>query len=351
MQLAYKTILILIIGLSSGFSHLLRAQTTNFPGKTWLVKQPAHFGMDKQNLDSITAILGGRGCIIKEGFVIKKWGNQETGSDWLSSVKPLFSTLLFFAIEEGKIPGVHYKIKNLGWELNEKDQSMEFYHLANMTSGYARPEKPGKAWAYNDFAIQLYQKSLFEKLFREDPGEVFHSRLGALQFQDHPSFRKEKPRLFASVRDFGRLGLFWINRGKWGNRQILPAKFFRKYMKPQTPKKLPPTNKNAKTNDYLKIGSFGGGSDHFTPYGAGIYGFNWWFNGKGRLHPCSKTWPDAPDDTFMTIGAGGNNMVMIPGQDLILVSARGNWGHFEAGNPQNTFNRIIKLLVSAAEKN
>ncbi len=341
---------IFLITLFTCLTYFSKAQTSHFPGKSWPEKNPAHFGMDRQKLDSISLLLGGRGCIIKEGSVILSWGNQESKSDWLSSVKPIFSTLLFFAIEEGKIPGVHYKIKNLGWELNEKDQSMEFYHLANMTSGYARPEKPGKAWAYNDFAIQLYQKSLFDKIFREDPEKVFLSRLGALQFQDHPSFPKEKPRIYASVRDFARLGLFWINRGEWNNRQLLPAKYFRKYMKPQTPEKLPPTNKSAATNDYLKIGSFGGGSDHFTRYGAGIYGFNWWFNGKGRLHPRSKTWPDAPDDTFMTIGAGGNNMVMIPGQRLILSSARGNWGRLEAGNPQNTFNRIIKLLVSAAEK-
>ena len=38
-----------------------------------------------------------------------------------------------------------------------------------MTGGYARPEPPGAAWAYNDFAIQLYQKTLFDRVFRADP--------------------------------------------------------------------------------------------------------------------------------------------------------------------------------------
>ena len=32
-------------------------------------------------------------------------------------------------------------------------------HLANMISGYARPEAPGAAWAYNDYSIMLYQKT------------------------------------------------------------------------------------------------------------------------------------------------------------------------------------------------
>ena len=41
----------------------------------------------------------------------------------------------------------------------------------------------------------------------------------------------------------------------------------------------------AETDDYLGIGSFGGGSDHFTGYGAGIYGFDWWFNATGPPPP------------------------------------------------------------------
>ncbi len=45
-------------------------------------------------------------------------------------------------------------------------------------------------------------------------------------------------------------------------------------MNPHVPEQLSHT-KDFKTNDYLKIGTFSGDSDHFTKYGAGIYGFNW----------------------------------------------------------------------------
>lgn len=321
-----------------------------FPEKRWEFTNPADLKMDVVKLDSLANLIGGRGCVVKDGYMVKTWGDQSEKSDWLSSVKPIFSTLLFFAIEEGKLSGVYHKIRDLGWKLKPKDQDMTFYHLANMTSGYARPERPGEAWAYNDYAIQLYHKSLFEKVFQEKPINVLKhpDRLGPLQFQDDISFGDDKPRIYASVRDFARFAWFWCNRGEWKGKQLLPRKYFEHYMKPHTPKDLPHT-RSAKTDDYLNIGSFGGGSDHFTKYGAGIYGFNWWFNDTGRLHPNQLTWPDAPKDTFMSIGAGGNNSVIIPSLNLILVSAKGKWGDLKPGNSENLFNRYIELLVSAVK--
>ena len=55
-------------------------------------------------------------------------------------------------------------IENQGWDLIAKDAPMTFAHLANMTSGYARGEAPGAAWAYNDYAIKLYAVTLFDRV-------------------------------------------------------------------------------------------------------------------------------------------------------------------------------------------
>ena len=51
--------------------------------------------------------------------------------------------------EEAVFPGKTWKLKQ------PKD-------LADMVSGYGLPEKPGAAWAYNDSAINLYSKTLFD---------------------------------------------------------------------------------------------------------------------------------------------------------------------------------------------
>ncbi len=223
---------------------------------------------------------------------------------------------------------------------------MTFRHLADMTSGYARPEPPGAAYAYNDYAIQLYQKTLFDRVFKEDPDRVAASRLRALQFEDGLSFNPRR-RLLASVRDFARIAWFWLHRGRWKDEQLLKAEFFRKYQKPDVAFSLPHTQE-AGNDDYLGIGTFGGGSDHFTKFGPGVYGFNWWFNRTSRLHPDRTTWPDAPADAILSIGAGGNCSAIFPSSGVVLASARGKWGQLSGGDSQSPMNLRLKLLAEAA---
>jgi CubicO group peptidase (beta-lactamase class C family) len=336
--------------LASGWFQQEARSEVIFPHASWEHREPSELGLNKADLEQLAISLGGRGCVIKDGYVVITWGDQAEKGDWLSSAKPVLSTLLFFAIHEDLVKSVDQPISDFGWDLKPKDQQITFRHLGSMTSGYARPEPPGTAWAYNDFAIQLYQKTLFDRVFKGSPEEASMDpkRFGALQLEDGLSFTKSNRRLIASVQDFARITWFWLNRGKWRDTQLLPRRFFDDYMKPQTPKHLPHTAE-ADTDDYLEIGSYGGGSDHFTEFGAGIYGFNWWFNDTGRLHPDSLTWPDAPKDTVMSIGAGGNCAALIPSENLILVCAQGNWGELKAGEPGSKMNQHLKLLIKAAE--
>lgn len=320
----------------------------HFPGARWEEREPHDLGGNAAKLDVLAANLEGHGCVVRNGFIVKTWGDQSEKRDWLSSVKPLFSTLLFFAIQEKKLKGVDVHIANYGWDLQPKDRTMTFRHLADMTSGYARPEPPGAAYAYNDYAIQLYQKTLFDRVFSEEPDLVASTRLAALQFEDGLTFNPRR-RLFASVRDFARIAWFWLNRGRWNARQIISSDFFRKYQKPDVPHSLPHT-REAGNDDYLGIGTFGGGSDHFTKFGPGVYGFNWWFNRTSRLHPNRTTWPGAPADAILSIGAGGNCSVMYPSLGVVLASARGKWGQLAGGDEASPMNRHLQLLAEAFEE-
>ena len=319
-----------------------------FPGVQWEQRNPADLGLVPDLLDQIPAMLGGRGCIVKDGYVVKAWGDQAERSDWFSSAKPVLSTLLFFAVEEGLVKSVDQAISDFGWDLKPKDRGIEFRHLGAMTSGYARPEPVGAAWAYNDYAIQLYQKTLFDKVFKDDPKKASDDakRLGALGLQDGLEWRVTNRRLSASVRDFARIVWFWLNRGRWGDRQVLPRRYFDEYMRPQVPKDLPRTQK-ADTDDYLDIGSYGGESDQETD-GTGIYGFNWWFNDTGRVHPGALTWPGAPPDTVMSLGARGNCSAIMPSLNLAVVCAQGDWGALKAGDPKSRLNRVLSLAARAA---
>ncbi len=318
-----------------------------FPETAWEQRSPAELGLDAASLDELAQRLGGRGCVVKDGYVVKSWGNQSEKGDWFSSAKPVLSTLLFFALHEELVQSVDQHIADWGWNLAQKDRAMTFRHLGSMTSGYARPEPAGTAWAYNDYAIQLYQKTLFEKVFAARGKEVAEAahRFGALGFEDGLDFNS-KHRLKASVRDFARIVWFWTQKGRWGERQILPQRYFDEYMRPHAPKNVPQTAP-AETNDYLEIGSYGGGSDHFSDAGPGIYGFNWWFNDTGRLHPHALTWPDAPRDTVMSLGARGNSTAFVPSLNVALVCADGDWGEVQGGNRAAKMNSVVKLLADA----
>lgn len=319
-----------------------------FPRAEWEIKQPEELGLDGARLDAVATALGSRGCVIKNGYIVKTWGPQDQVGDWFSSAKPVLSTLLMFALQEGKVKSLDQPLVDFGWELSPKDQTMTLRHLASMTGGYARPEAPGEAWAYNDYAIQLYQKTLFDKIFQGTPEEVFHDphRFGALNLQDGFVFRKKNRRMSASVRDFSRVAWLWLNRGNWEGRQIIPRAYFDDNMRPQVPADLP-LSSDAPTNDYLQIGTYGGESNHFSTAGPGIYGFNWWFNDNVTHAEDKLTWPDAPRDAFMSVGHCGNCSVIMPSLNLVVVAAEADWGAIKPGQADAVMNQRLKTIVAA----
>ncbi len=315
-----------------------------FPGQHWEARTPAQVGLDAAKLDEFAAAVGGRGCIVRNGYMVYSWGDIISKMDWASAKKPVMSTMLFFAVHEGKLPGVDalvnpYVKKVYGNNLNAKDQTMTFRHLADMVSGYGRVEAPGEAWAYNDWAINLYSKTLFDGVFQEKPDAVAKaaSRLGDLQIEDGTFFGSRKGYgALMSPRDFARIGWFWLNKGNWNGKQILLKSFFDDYMKADVPADLP--RSKAETSDYLSAYFSGGGTDQ-TPHGPGIYGFNWWFN------PNRKVWPDAPEDTVQANGHwNGEVCSMLPGLGIVATWKGSGASRDKFNQPMNEY---LKILVDA----
>jgi CubicO group peptidase (beta-lactamase class C family) len=316
-----------------------------FPGGQWEVRSPSELGMDGSKLDEFAASVGGRGIVVKDGYVVRTWGSVSRKEDWASAGKPVISTLLLFAIQEGLIPSVDGLIGNWGWDLSPKDESMTFYHLANMISGYARPEPPGEAWAYNDYAIRLYGLTM-QNVFDTSLDEAAQLRLAPLQLEDGSLFGSRGGLgIYTSVRDFARVGWLWLNKGNWNGSQLLPHSYFDAYMRPLVPPDLPRTS-SASADDYLGIGTYGGGSNQLEE-GPGIYGFNWWFNeeagGSGNL-----TWPDAPADAFQAAGGEETHIITIIPSLKMVVAAIGYWGSFVPGDPGSGSNQNLKLLREAS---
>ncbi len=318
-----------------------------FPGASWQIREPEGLGMDSDLLDDFRSAIGGsgQGIVIKNGYQVYSWGSPSAHGEWASASKAMFSTLLFFAINETRIGSVDDLIADQGWSLSSADQAISFRHVANMISGYSLPEGPGTHWAYNDYGVQLYSRTILQNVFginAENAVEIDAlvtdtSRLGALQFEDGQLFSSTQ-RVNMSVRDYARVGWFWVNRGRWDGQALLPQSFFDDYMKVNVSAALPRTQGGA-VNDYLTIGSYGGGNNQ-SLLGPGKFGFMWWFNADG------SSWPDAPTDTFQVNGHwNGEVMTMIP--SLGIVAA---WRGGDSTNP-NTFdgpmNTILKNLVDS----
>ena len=323
------------------------APSSVFPGAAWEMRDPAEVGMDPAIVDDVADRIGGDGCLVKDGYMVRTWGDPARKADWASAAKPVTATLLFFAVEEGRLASVDALVGDFGWSLTAEDRTMTFRHLANMTSGYDRGEAPGDAWSYNDYAIALYKQTLFDRVFDEgspDATARAADRLGALGFEDGALYGSRGGYgVSTSCRDFARIGWLWLNRGHWDGRQLLPRRYFDDYMRPDVPGDLPRTS--SPSTDYLSVGTFGGGTDQ-TEHGPGIYGFNWWFNapvGTGT----ALTWPDAPADTFQANGHFDREIVTVIPSLGLVVAARGSWGDFSPGDAGAGMNQTLALLASA----
>ena len=322
------------------------AQTV-YPDKQWERRDPAELGMDPDKLELFAQRVGGSGCVIKDGYLVYAWGDQDEQVDWFSAAKPVLSTLLMFAVNEGKLASVDAPVGDY-WPLSQKDQGMTFRHLADMTSGYMRAEKPGQAWAYNDYGISLYVQTL-RKVFGQTLEEAIRQRMGALQFQSERVFSEDSNRhggrLVCTPQDFARIGWFWLNKGKWKDQQLLPAQMFDTYCRVDVPADMPRT-RGDETENYLGIKTYGGGHNQ-TKFGPGIYGFNWWFNAYSPIGKATL-WPTAPADTFQANGRWGTDVMTIFPSLKMVVVGEGEWGRFEPGEPIAQLNQNLRLLVEAA---
>jgi len=327
-----------------------------FPGATWQAKTVEEMGMDRSKLDAFKTKCGtaSSGVVVKDGYLVYTWNNYTTNHNWASASKPVISTLLFSAINEGRVASVDSLIYDWGWALTPEDRTMTFRHLADMTSGYAVAEAPGQAWSYNDYAIHLYIDTLDKVL---DPNHSDHlvtagnARLrDPMQFQDGTLFESNKGRVRSSARDFARMGWLWMNKGNWNGTQLVPASFFDNYMKADVPANLPQsvTSNTDTSGNYLGLTSYGGGVNQGSE-GPGIYGFNWWFN--TNRDTSQLTWPSAPGDTFLANGRDGKDcMAMVPSLGLVVAAWNDDvsaWGGFVPGDSGSFMNQGLSLLVQA----
>ncbi|KPK70832.1 MAG: hypothetical protein AMJ84_07260 [Acidithiobacillales bacterium SM23_46] len=328
-----------------------------YPGETWATRAPEAVGLDAAGLEAFSHYAGGRGCIVRHGYMVYTWGDVSRRADVASACKPWFSHFLFKAVEEGRIPSLDEKVarweprlKNINKPLGYKDRDITWRHMANQVSCYGLGEKPGTAYCYNDWQMALFFDTLFLKVYGATydnvDAKVLHPKLtGVLQCQDDPTFMAfgtgdRAGRLGISVRDFARFGLLYLHKGNWKGRQLLSARHAAMAVTSALPNSIPRAG-NMATDMIPGQRSLGSKRipDNQTDH-LGSYSWLWWTNGVDR--DGKRHWPDAPKDAYGAFGHGGPRaMVVIPSLDLIV-----SWNDAKVRSREME-SQALKLLVAA----
>jgi CubicO group peptidase (beta-lactamase class C family) len=327
-----------------------------YPAADWEKRAPEAVGLSADKLKALAELAGGRGCVVRHGYLVYTWGDPARSGDIASAVKPVISTLLLLAVQQGKVKGVDARVADFEPRLRAlnrgKDAGITWRHLASQTSGYGLAEAPGEAYAYNDFALALYYDTLTRQVFKQDGTRVLKEQLGdVLGFQDRYTFEAFGPndrpgRLAISVRDLARFGLLYLRGGRWKDRQVLTPVSVQTALSSPVPAGLPRTR--GREADILpKQRSLGGGKDQ-TPAGPGCYSFNWWLNRTDKAG--RRFFTDAPPDTFVASGHGGKRTLwVVPSLDLVVAWNDAKIDDHDAspGNPKTKCNQAARLMREA----
>ncbi len=327
------------------------------PGRTWQRRSPQEAGLDQAALKAFSDFVGGRGCVVRGGCMVHTWGDAGRRRDVASAAKVFYSHFLFKAVEDGKLSGVDEKavkfeprLAKINAALGHKDREITFRHLANQTSCYGLIERPGSAYAYNDWQMALLWDALFLKVYgvtyETADEKVFRRLLTApIGCEDRPTMMafgvKNRPgRVGISPRDFCRFGLLYLRGGRWKGRQLIGATFTKMAAGKPLPNTVPRAgNKAADMIPHQRSIGSRNIPDNQTDH-MGSYSWLWWTNGVDREN--KRHWPDAPTDTFGAFGHGGiRAMAIVPSLDLIV-----SWNDGGTRGRQKE-NEAFRLLAKA----
>ncbi|MBW2622777.1 MAG: serine hydrolase [Deltaproteobacteria bacterium] len=293
------------------------------------------------------------GLIIKNGYVVAKWGSVDRVDMTFSATKSYISVLVGLAVDRGLIKSTSDYLADYvkeGLFESKHNRRIKWEHLLQQTSewegelfgipdtvdhnrsvqggadktvkkGEKRELKaPGDYWEYNDVRVNLLALALLH-VIKEPLPEVLKRSImdpvGASDSWDWHAYRnadveideKVMPSvpggahwgggLFISAYDHARLGYLMLRQGNWNGKQIISRQWIEQSM---VPCKLNPQ-----------------------------YGFMWWLNtGQSMFEAASEK-------AFSAMGAGGNVVFMDPEFDLVIVT---RW----AGKSAEVINRVIDSL-------
>jgi CubicO group peptidase (beta-lactamase class C family) len=353
---AHVLLVVLLVTVAPFLPTWAAPSASVFPAEDWETRAPEAVGLDPAKLDAVRDHAEGRGCVVRNGYLVYTWGDHTRATDVASAVKPWISHFMFKAVEDGRLASVDTKVSefeprlaDINSALGYKDRAMTFRHLAFQTACYGLADAPGTAFDYNDWQMAFFFDTLFLKVYGEtheslDTKVLRPMLTDLMQCQDNPSFFAFGPgdrpgRMAVSPRDFARFGLLYLNKGNWSGRQLISEKHAVTAVTSPLSTTIPRTSAGAveMIEGQRSIGSRSipdNQCDH-----RGSYSWLWWVNGITREG--NRNWPDAPPNTFAALGHGGKRgMAILPGLDLIV-----SWN--DSKLDERPLNEVFRLLMEA----
>ena len=351
------------------FTFNTEAQINYFPERSaeWEEKSPAQFSIDTTKLndaidyakaneysgsrDLRIAILKGferepfheilgptkkrggpAGIVLKDGYVIAKWGDTKRVDMTFSVTKSFLSTVAGLAVDQGLIKTETDKVEGYVWDgtfNGGHNSKITWQHLLQQNSDWSGELWGGKDWAdrpprkgslddwknrpliepgtvmeYNDVRVNVLAYSLLQ-VWRKPLPQVLKDevmdKIGAssswrwfgydnawttvdgLKMKSVTGGGHSGAGLFISTEDMARFGLLFLNNGQWKTEQIISKKWINLATTPSIP------NAN--------------------------YGYMWWLNKKGSRH-----WQNVSEDIYYAAGFGGNFIVIDKKHNVVVVT-------------------------------
>ncbi|WP_430964990.1 serine hydrolase domain-containing protein [Spongiimicrobium sp. 2-473A-2-J] len=275
---------------------------------------------------------GPAGLVLKQGYIVAKWGDTKRVDMTFSVTKSFLSTMAGLAVDQKLIANTNDKVANYLWDGTfdgEHNGKITWAHLLQQNSDWSGELWGGKDWAdrppregglddwknrelrepgtvmeYNDVRVNVLAYALTHVWRKPLPmvlKEEVMDKIGAsttwrwhgyenawteidgIQMKSVTGGGHSGAGLFINTEDMARFGLLFLNDGKWGSQQLISTEWIQEAIEPSVP------NVN--------------------------YGYMWWLNRKGNRH-----WEGLSENIYYAAGFGGNFIIIDKANDLLVVT-------------------------------